>query len=977
MSFFGAFHVTLAQEPITHFRSSNIQGLLVYLVLQAGRPLPREVLAAMFWPDESEQNARNNLRQSLYRLRRLLGDANDGDAPYLLANSQSVQFNPESDYTVDVYDFLRAIEAGDLASAVTHYQGELLPGFTCDSLGFEEWLRQEREHLHQLALEALTEVAQAHLQHGRLAEAQAAARQQLSLEPWREPAFRQLMQAYALVGDRGNALAQYELCRQRLADELGINPAPETTALYEQIQAGRFRPIASDEMLRPPVKVRHNLPADTTPFIGRELELARIQRVLGQEGQRLVTIVGPGGMGKTRLALAAGAALLDQYRDGVYLIELAPLTDPQDIGPAIATALDYQAPDSAQALLPQLLSTLSRQNVLLILDNFEHLLAGAALVNDILQTCPQVTILVTSRQRLNLASEGRFELGGLDFADCVTPEEALGYTAVQLFLDSGRRVQPDLLLDDENVADIIRICQLVQGMPLGLVLAAAWLELLSPAEIAAEIERGLGFLAADLADLPARQRSMEAVFERSWKMMTPNEQASLARLSVFRGGFTREAAEQVAGTNLRVLLSLVNKSLLHRQADGGRFTMHELLRQFAAQQRRQAGPNEEIALAHCRYFAGQLADEIQRAHGFHLTHVPKHLTADRENYRRAWALALERGLGNELIALVKGMVAFGFAQGVRPDAYCQQAIQALEKHDVPASDRTMLYLQVLDQGNRVDIEDRSLLRPRFDALAPVLEVSGDPELLFWFYERLGFLTNSIPGSQEALVWWQMARTAARKMGNEVLVRWAESLDIWFRAENGLSDESDLPRLRELLAFFESDFPNSIAIFGVLLAMGLQSADYGAYDQAIPFATRATNIAKGWQNLKWTGHAVYRTVSIFLRMDRPDQAGYQLLDFLDWHLAIGQVWQTLGCLWSEAADFPQLIGGFEKAVAIMSMVFHHPEAIPHYRQQIAEARRQFEDAMGQEAYAAAWERGKQLDFEEVISQVRSVLISAGG
>ena len=266
--------------------------------------------------------------------------------------------------------------------------------------------------------------------------------------------------------------------------------------------------------------------------------------MITHNNQRLLTILGPGGMGKTRLALAVGSGLL-----------------------------------------PQLLNTLSRQNLLLILDNFEQVVGGVTVVDRLLQTCPNLSILVTSRQRLSLVSESRYPLAGLDFPDLLTVEDALAYTAVQLFVDSGRRVRPSFELSDANIVYVIHICRLVQGMPLALILAAAWLELLTAADIAVEIEKSLGFLASELADLPPRQRSMRAVFDRSWQRLLPEEQDVLERLSIFRGGFTHDTAEQVASANLRILLSLANKSLLQRQPDRGRFALHELLRQYAAEQR--------------------------------------------------------------------------------------------------------------------------------------------------------------------------------------------------------------------------------------------------------------------------------------------------------------------------------------------------------------------------------------------------------
>ena len=207
LSFLNTFQAILDSKPITQFRSNNNKGLLVYLALQSERSFPREVLATLFWPEESESNARNNLRQSLHQLRKVLGDLENPGEAYLLVTRQTVQFNADSDFNLDVNHFWQLVDRGDLEAATAVYQGDLLPGFTCDSLPFEDWLRHEREQLHQAALEAMSEVTQEHLQAGRPDKAQAVARQQLALEPWRESACRQLMQAYALAGDRGNAAA--------------------------------------------------------------------------------------------------------------------------------------------------------------------------------------------------------------------------------------------------------------------------------------------------------------------------------------------------------------------------------------------------------------------------------------------------------------------------------------------------------------------------------------------------------------------------------------------------------------------------------------------------------------------------------------------------------------------------------------------------------------------------------------------------
>ena len=294
LSFFGAFQATLGDRPLTAFRSAKVQGILVYLVLTQ-QPQTREGLAALFWPDEPEAVAKQNLRQSIFRLRQVLGDADVQPATYLLVTRLTVQFNPASDHALDVAAFLSDLNRAQLEPAVTWYRGELLPGFTCDSLPFDEWLQQERERLHRLALGALFELADYSLARADYPKAQSLARQQLAWEPWREEAHRQLMQALALSGERSAALAQYETCRAVLQAELGIEPTAETEAL-----AARIR-------VQQPEHQAHALAQRrlTVPFVGRNREveaLVNAYQRAGRDGVQVVTLVGEAGIGKTRLA---------------------------------------------------------------------------------------------------------------------------------------------------------------------------------------------------------------------------------------------------------------------------------------------------------------------------------------------------------------------------------------------------------------------------------------------------------------------------------------------------------------------------------------------------------------------------------------------------------------------------------------------------------------------------------------------------
>jgi predicted ATPase len=376
-----------------------------------------------------------------------------------------------------------------------------------------------------------------------------------------------------------------------LGAELGIEPDEETRALYERISAGELSPVTSSALA--PVL---SPPAHLTPFVGRESELAEIAARLRQADVRLLTLVGAGGMGKTRLALEVVRLRLadpssDQpdpvveparpaIPDSVFFVSLAPLTTTAAIVPAIAAVIGLSLHgDPKQALL----HFLHDKRLLLILDNFEHLLDGVELVLEILQTAPLVQLIATSRERLKVRGEHVYVVEGMDYQ----AEDTATSSAIRLFVQSARRVRADFKVSEEKLPLLLRICDLVQGIPLGIELAAAWVEMLPLKTIAAEIERCADFLAYDWRDAPERQRSMRAVFAWSWNLLNDAERQTLRGLSVFRRGCTLDAAQAVVNASLPVLTSLVHKSLLRwswGQGEVGRYEIHELLRQFAAEQ---------------------------------------------------------------------------------------------------------------------------------------------------------------------------------------------------------------------------------------------------------------------------------------------------------------------------------------------------------------------------------------------------------
>ena len=669
LSFLNTFQVSLAGQAITQFRSNNVRGLLVFLALQAERPFTRDVLATLFWPDEVDKVANNNLRQTIYRLRKAVGDLQRESEPYLLITRQTVQFNPDSDYVLDVHEFVQALEMGEMETAVSHYQGDLLPSFTCDSLAFESWLRQERESYHQLAIEAMREVAEAHGQNGRWEQAQTVIRQQLALEPWRESAHRQLMRVLAQMGDRGAALAQFELCRQQLEEELGVEPTATTVTLYEEIKAGEYGRLADNTAITHPAKTLHNLPEQTTSLIGREAELAQIGDLLRMENERLVTLVGSGGMGKTRLALAVAGQQLGSanYPHGVYFVPLASLDDPTQIVSAVADALNFSLSSDGQPRnnKQQLFDYLGQKEMLLVLDNFEHLLVGAGLVSDLLQNAPQVQVVATSRERLYLQEEQVYPLKGLSFPEMAVDgralqvEEAEGYTAVQLFRQTASRLHPNFKAQGEELAALIKICRLLDGMPLAVKLAAGWADMMPLTDIVTEIEHSVDFLETEVRNVPARHRSMRAVFDASWQRMSGDEQSVFAQLAVFQGGFTREAGQAVTGASLRLLGRLLNKSLLHYDHAQKRYQIHELLRQYGAERLAVDGEWETAVFRqHSHYYLTRLHQHAADLKSHQQQAALAEIETELGNIRTAWHWAIQQKAFNELSQAMKALRLF-------------------------------------------------------------------------------------------------------------------------------------------------------------------------------------------------------------------------------------------------------------------------------------------------------------------------------
>lgn len=708
----GAFEATAAGRSIVSFSTDKSRALMAYLALEADRPHQRLSLAGLLWPDMPDESALNNLRKSLHRLRQTIDPFMPGGSdPLFTVTRQTIQLNLAA-LSLDVTTFQELLAACEshphrhlhicqpclsrLAQAVGLYRGELLAGLSLgDAAAFEEWLLIRREALHHQALVALYQLAAAYEQRGEYEQAHRYAARQVALDPYREEAHQQVVRALALSGQYSEALQHYEALRQLLAQELGVRPQPETIALYEKIKAEARLPGKTEgvvkhspgyEFERRALVSLHYFPVQFTPFIGREAESLQIQDLLLDPDCRLLTLLGPGGIGKTRLGIrvmeqlaAKTHHLADRLNersnapsDGIYFFPLTGVASADLLPTALTNGLGLilrQGEDPQT----QLLDYLRDKQIWLVLDNFEHLMDGTQLLLDILVAAPHVRLLVTSRQSLQVRAEWQFPLDGLTYPlSDDTSADVLAYSAVQLFMHMARHFRPGYSPSPTDRAAVIRICRAVQGMPLALEIAASWMRVHDPDRIAAEITRSVNFLTASLRDLPERHRGIGAVFEYSWTLLTGPQQLILAQLSVFRGGFGLEAALAVAQASSQDIAALLDKSLLKRNVEG-RYEMHELLRQFTMDKLDAlawpAHVAETTRQRHSDYYLSFVAENEAALYGPEprsgITAVQHRL----DNIRQAWQWALEQ---NRLEALARSLEGLGrfydlagfFAEGV-------------------------------------------------------------------------------------------------------------------------------------------------------------------------------------------------------------------------------------------------------------------------------------------------------------------------
>jgi len=686
---FGPPRLELDEAPV-HIPYRKAIALFAYLAV-TGQPHTRDSLAALLWPENDQRTARAELRRILSAINRTLGSG------WFSADREMVCLNTQPDpaggmsFGLDVAVFqgkLKICESHNhpptvtcpdctpaLEEAVETYSADFMAGFSLkDCPAYDEWQFFQAEELRRQLTNTLVRLSSHYAGMLEYETAINHARRWISLDPLHEPAHRHLIVLYEGSGQRAAALRQYETCRQVLSEQLGVEPTEGTRVLFDRIRATTLISL-------PDSQPKINLPAQSTPFIGRETELAEIRVKLKQENCRLLTLLGPGGSGKTRLAIKAAEEFVDYFKHGVTFVNLAPIEEPNNIPSTIAGALNFSFSERGTPE-EHLFDYLRNKKMLLVLDNFEHLLPGAKYVNQIIKDAPGVNILATSRTNLSVTGEHLYPVMGMAYPKAPGSGNigSQQYSAVRLFESGAKRRQPAFELTDKNIHNVVRICTLVEGMPLGIVLAANWVRMLSLGEIEVEITQDLAFLETEMRDLPQRQRSLMSVFNHSWRLLCQRERGIMSALSVFRGGFTRQTAYKIAAASLGDLMGLIDKSILYRTVNG-RFEIHELLRQYASE-KLAFDPKVEARVhdVYSDYYFHALASWERELQGPRQGTAQKEMVLEIDNIRAVWEMGVKKTRLRSLMEGINGLCVFYMEnrQLLNGEATCRSLVERLD-----------------------------------------------------------------------------------------------------------------------------------------------------------------------------------------------------------------------------------------------------------------------------------------------------------
>lgn len=927
----GVVQISQNEQLVTGFESRKALALLCYLISDQ-RPIARNQLVDLFWGDKSETRGKGNLSRVLNNINRVLPDC-------LEANRQTVRFVPPPALWLDIEIFDQLYRDKTIASwnaAASLYQGTFLQDlYLDDSPSFELWLVSQQEHWQQRLAQVLNGLTAYYLQNDEYQKGLDTSEQLLNINPWREEAHRLKMLFLALNEQRSDAIVQYQECQRVLEQELQVAPSEMTQALYQAIAAeGQTELLAQwkNRLFQPQnlVFLNHNLPATTTPFFGRTQELSDLTKRLTATGdQRLLTLVGLGGMGKTRLALEAAGRMIHHFTDGVFFVPLDLVRTQEGMLVEISQALKLFS-TRQQQLQQQLLNLLRDKQMLLILDSFEHLIDETALLLTLLKEAPHLYLLVTSRQRLKLPSEQVFEINGLSVHSPQPNTPTALAPAMELFLESARRAGSMLEKEDHPIIQVI--CEKLDGMPLGLELAAPWTRTVPCTTIADEIDKNLEFLANTTVQDTNRHQSIHAAFEHSWQLLTDAEKTTFIKLSVFKGGFTLEAFAEVVNSSWHMLSSLQDKSLIHRTSSH-RFSLHGLLCQLGTERlEKRSALKRDIYDRYCKYFMAFAHQKGQQLQGEGQFAALSAIGQELENILAAWNWALQQRLDDLLIKAYYPLSRFfelnsRFQEGL---AWFDGTITALEK-TVPDSSLLpqLLIFQgtlLLRQGNyeqsetsleqglsRLDAADILNRACALEALGETYYFKGKNEQAKAFleeglslFETLDSAWGIANGKNNLgnLYWRQGDYQKARQLHQEALVLRQQTKDDWGKA-------SSLNNLGAV-AYHLEDYPAAQHYFEQGLETGKQIGDH------LNVAACLNNLGEVARRLNQMDRAKqFHQDSLKLRQAIGDRIGiaYSFNNLGDTSLALGEVKEAFA-FFQNALQRAMEVEAFPAAIYIM-------------------------------------------------------------
>lgn len=863
LKLFGSFAASISGEPLTKFRSDKARALLAYLAMNGGRPFRRETLSVLLWPDWSDKDARRNLRQTAHRLRQSLSSkVPDLGQELLHTTRQTIQIE-DSRLSFDVAEFQQHLQESEahthfsleqcpscvdhLQQAAALYQGEFLHGFNLkDAYPFDEWLYMQREQLQQQMLELLEQLARVFEQKRDFKKAQLYAKRQVLIAPWYESAHQRLIRLLIHQGKRSAALAQYESCRQLLEQELGVEPSAETEQLVRQIKNGI---VELEETSRTPI---YGFPTQLTPFVGRKNDINQIMQYLADPDCRILTLIGSGGMGKTRLSIRVGQELKAGgrfYRDGAYFIPLVTVKNKAILVSTIAQHLGLHLTGEGTAW-QQVITVLRDKELLLVLDNFEQIATEAELLSDLIAQAPGVKILITSRQPLNLQAEWRQIVGGLDDSQGEKSE------AVRFFERSARRSTPQFRMNEVDVTAVLALCRLVDGMPLALEIAASWTRMMDCSAILRETQKSVDFLISQIDDLPKRHQSLRAVLNQSWQHLSSHLQMVLAHLAFFAGGFTLDAAVAIVpGLSLLDIATLLDRSLI-QWLPNGRYQMHELLRQFAIGQKEVESFDFQQSYSH--YFLTFLASHessILEGNQEAIHTIQKEV----DNIRQAWRWAIKHEDSASIGEAGKALAAFYEFRGMYEEGQAQFAEAAEVAPHTGLGNRLCLAEAVFRQKLGDLSGSESLINQVLQSDIPETRLAGLIALAR-FYERSSQYDQAVSLLEEAL---QLAQPYSR-----------EAAQIWMilgavHAYRGPMEERLAAHKQALAINMALEDDLQTAECHVMISMIYK--DSGQYESAVEQMEKALEIAERMNHRENIGRYKQKLGVIYWRKDDIDTA----------------------------------------------------------------------------------------------------------